>query len=308
VGKPSVLITGTSGFVGNRLLERLQPNEFARICCLSRRVSNTMHRLAARPEVACYSTEIPGVPAPDEAFAGIDTVIHLAATTGKAAPATYTVVNADGTRALVQQCVRCGVRNLLFVSTIAARFADISRYYYAQSKRAAEAAVAASGLRYLIVRPTLVVGPGGGAWEGLLRLAKLPVTPVFGDGQTQIQPIQVDDLVDSLLTIVHEDLFTNDLVELGGPEPIRIEDFLRRIRQALGRRTGPLLHLPLGLCRRTLGLLEGFLRPLLPVTAGQLSTFSEDGTVQGNPLFQRLAPRMKRIDEMLALAISPRAA
>lgn len=299
---PSVLITGASGFLGDRLLKRLPPDDFARIHCLGRTVSPTMRRLAERPGVTCFTADLTRPPLPTAAFLDVDAVIHLAATTGKAPPETYFAVNRAGTRALLEQCARTGVRHVLFVSTVAARFTDVRRYYYAQSKREAERAVAASGLPYTIVRPTIIVGRGGGAWEGLSFLARLPVTPVFGDGQTPIQPIHVDDLVDVLLAIVREGLCANETVELGGPETIRMVEFLRRIRQAHGRVPSRVVHLPLGICSRFVGMLEGWLRPVLPVTAGQLTVFGEDGTVRPNSLFERFAPRMIGVDEMIALA------
>lgn len=299
----SILITGASGVLGDRLLRRIQPDEFARVHCLGRTVSSTLQSLSKRLPLTCFTADLTRPPLPEVAFHGVDTVIHLAATTGRARPAAYFAVNRFGTLTLLEQCARFGVRNFLFVSTVAVRFTDVSRYYYAHSKRDAEAAVTASGLRYAIVRPTIIMGPGSGAWEGLSRLARLPATPVFGDGQAPIQPIYVDDLADMLLTIVRENLFANETLELGGPEKLTIADFLRRVRQAQGRPPGPLVHLPLWICHRTVGFLEGWLRPLLPVTAGQLTVFREDGTAQSNSLFQRFAPRMKGIDQMIALSI-----
>jgi NADH dehydrogenase len=160
--------------------------------------------------------------------------------------------------------------------------------------------VAASGMPYVIVRPTIVAGQGSGAWQGLLKLARAPITPIFGNGRARLQPIHVDDLVDALLHVVRERKFANEAIDLGGPEVIDVESLLRRMRQAVGRRPGPVIHLPLRTTRKLLGNLERPLFPLLPMTAGQLSVFAEDSTAAASSLWQRLAPRMKRIDEMIA--------
>ena len=80
------------------------------------------------------------------ALAGCDTVVHLAAVTGKSRPETYFQVNREGTRALIGECKHAGTKRLLYISTIAAKFTNQHRYYYAQSKRQAEEAVSRGGL------------------------------------------------------------------------------------------------------------------------------------------------------------------
>ena len=87
------------------------------------------------------------------ALAGCDAVLHLAAATGKQSRAEYLRVNRDGTEALVRQARQAGVSRFLFTSTVAVKFRDQFRYYYAQSKQEAEAVVTSSGLRWTIVAP-----------------------------------------------------------------------------------------------------------------------------------------------------------
>ena len=70
-----------------------------------------------------------------DALRGCDTVVHLAAVTGKAKPTDYFRVNREGTRALVDAAKAAGVRQLLHVSTIAVKYRDEQRYFYAHSKR-----------------------------------------------------------------------------------------------------------------------------------------------------------------------------
>src|SRR5205085_2022961 len=98
--RPALLITGASGFVGGRLLDRLRPERFAHVYCLGRTPSLAMRRLAQRPGVTCLQAELPDRAVPDDIRPPVGTVIHLAATTGKARPAEYFATNAAGTRAL----------------------------------------------------------------------------------------------------------------------------------------------------------------------------------------------------------------
>jgi NADH dehydrogenase len=91
---------------------------------------------------------------------GCNTVLHLAAATGKAAKEDYYNIIVNGTSELISNCHKAGVRNILYVSTIAVKYPDKYRYDYAQSKEQAEVIIRNSGLNYAIVRPTIVIGQG----------------------------------------------------------------------------------------------------------------------------------------------------
>ena len=86
-------------------------------------------------------------------LAGCETVLHLAAVTGKARTADFHAINAEGTRVLLERARAAGVSRFIFVSSIAAGFADQRHYPYAVSKVEAEQAVLASGLDVLHSEP-----------------------------------------------------------------------------------------------------------------------------------------------------------
>lgn len=236
-------------------------------------------------------------------LAGAGTVLHLAAATGKAAPADHFRINRDGTRVLVEQCRRAGVRRFIFVSSIAVTFPDIRAYPYARSKRDAEAVVAASGLDYTIVRPTIIAGPGSPVLTGLRRLAGLPVVPVFGPGTARVQPILVGDLAECLLTIVANG-GGERVVELGGPDILTIEELLGELRRASQLGQMRAAHLPLGAVIPVLTLLESIAYRFLPVTVGQLSTFRWDGTATPNSVFERHRATMTGARRMIELSVA----
>lgn len=295
----SLFITGASGFLGRCLLSRLDPAKFENIFCLSR---------SAQPSSTAAGVEwlrggLADTAAHPAALAAADCVIHLAAATGKLPPKEYFAVNVDGTRFLLEQCKLANVRNFLFVSSIAAGFPDQTRYYYAQSKVQAEEIVRASGLRYSIVRPTMIFGPGSPVLASLARLAALPVIPVFGSGATPVQPIAVADLADFILRIVDNDLFSAETFDLGGPDVVSIEELLRKIHLLLRHSSAKPLHIPLALLLPALTLLEIVAYPLLPVTVGQLATFRFDGAARPNPLWNARRSQLQSLDAMLAAAL-----
>jgi nucleoside-diphosphate-sugar epimerase len=218
--------------------------------------------------------------APDRwagALAGVDTVVHLAAATGKSTREELFAVNGVATSELVARARDAGVRRFILVSSIAAAFGDRRYYPYAESKLAAEGAVLASGIDVLIVRPTVVLGRGSPTARSLRALAAGPVAVCFGSGQVVTRPIHVSDLARVLVEAVSLPELGNRIVEVGGPETISMERLLRRIREVVRGRTGPLVKIPIVPLRQVLAFVEPVLRPILPFTAGQLASFVNDG-------------------------------
>jgi NADH dehydrogenase len=223
----------------------------------------------------------------------------MAAATGKTSASEYFRVNRDGAAALVRQARQSGVDRFFFVSTIAAKFSDQYRYFYAESKRAAEAVVAGSGLRWTIVRPSMILGRNSPVLNSLGRMANLPIVPMFGDGRVPVQPIFVDDLADCLIALLDEKGVENTTIEIGGPEVLTMQELALRIRTATGKPAAPIVHLPVRPVARCIGWMEPFLLPLLPFTAGQLASFTNAGTTAPQPWVRERQNRMIGVSEML---------
>jgi len=146
----------------------------------------------------------------------------------------------------------------------------------------------------------MILGESAPVLNSLARLAALPVVPVFGDGRTPVQPIFVDDLADCLGALLdQEQSFENTVLEIGGPEVLSIEELVLRIREAAGKPSAPVLHLPVRAISRCLGWMEPLLLPFLPFTAGQLASFSNAGTSAPHPWVRQRQNRMSGISEML---------
>ncbi|HWQ03621.1 MAG TPA: NAD-dependent epimerase/dehydratase family protein [Candidatus Nitrosotenuis sp.] len=295
----SVFITGSSGFVGRHLVRRLLGGEAQTISCLSRTEATTDLEVPAGKVVQHIRGSLFDTALYERELAQSECVVHLAAATGKAAPEEHFRVNLEGTRTLVSACQQAGVRNFLHISTIAVKFPDKTRYPYAQAKQQAEDVVRASGLRFTIVRPTMVLGRGSAVLEGLARLAALPIVPIFGDGKTRVQPIEVNDLANLLAAVIDTERFRGETLELGGPQSLTIEELLCMI--ALLRKSGRprTVHLPMGLLLPVLSFLESFLYAHLPFTVGQLATFRFDGTAEGNSLWEERKSQLKTPGAML---------
>lgn len=295
----SVFITGASGFIGRHLLARRDAQQWQTIYCLSRHL-HSASQLTTSDNVRMIQGGLDDVEVYAPYLRASDVVVHLAAITGKAQPQEYVATNAAGTKMLVEQCQRWGVKYFLYVSSMAVTFSNIARYYYAQSKQQAEEVVRNSGLRYAIVRPTIVLGKDAAAWKNLSQLARGPVIPLFGDGQVKIQPMHVDDLADVLWALLQKDNFLGETFEIGGPEIMTMEEFLQHIAYVCHGRHARVIHIPFGWFAPLLSYAERFCYSFMPFTVGQFSVFLNDSTIEDNRIFKQHKAQMKNISQILA--------
>ncbi len=132
---------------------------------------------------------------------------------------------------------------------------------YLSHKRRVDRALLASDLPFLIVRPTLLFGPGDRLLTVMLRtMRRYRFFPVFGDGGYHVSPLASADLA----RIVRRELEgpPGRNLALGGPERWRYRDLTDRMFQLLGQRPR-YWHLSEGGARRLTRTLERFGSSLL---------------------------------------------
>jgi NADH dehydrogenase len=302
VKAPRLVVTGAGGFVGKCLVSRLIEMG-AEVIGIGR------GERPAALDSACewVKADVAGAHAYTASLAGADAVIHLAALTGKAGPEQFKRENVDATRALLSACSNNAVRRFIFVSSIAASFRDRRYYHYAESKRAAEVLVRAANIAHVIVRPTMILGPDSAIEGSLTRLARLPISPMFGAGLHKVQPIDVDDVAAFLAALAFDAAIQNQTIELGGPERFSLRELYVRLRAGTGASGPPrFVYLPVDLIRAGLAAVEPLLLRFLPLTAGQLASFVNDSVAEENTeIAARLSPaprRSPRVDTAAAAA------
>jgi hypothetical protein len=137
-------------------------------------------------------------------------------------------------------------------------------------------------------------------------LAGLPMSPVFGDGRRMVQPVDVEDVVDALCALARGTTPASGVIELGGPERYDLRELYARLRAAKGAAGAPkFVPLPLSLTRWGLSLVEAPLLPVLPLTAGQLATFANDGVATAHVARAQLMPNARRTPRPVVEAPPP---
>jgi NADH dehydrogenase len=165
---------------------------------------------------------------------GCDAVLHLAGIVEEAPPGrTFQSVNIDGTRYMVLEAERSGVRKFVYVSSLGA---ERGHSAYHTSKYVGEDVVRTFSRDWLVVRPGAVYGPGDEHVSVLLQLVRtLPVVPTVGDGEQKFQPVWHEDLSEALALAVERDDLRCATYEVAGPEETSQNDLVARFRAITGR-------------------------------------------------------------------------
>jgi len=262
-----ILVTGGTGFVGPKIVHALRAED-APVRALVRDPSSSSART-----LSAWGCELVQGDATDPeslrgATEGADSVVHLIALiAGK--PEEYERVMSQGTRDLVAAAKEARVSRFVLMSALGTTEESKDLVPYYRSKWDMEQTVKASGIEYVIFRPSFVFGKDGGVLPTFLRQVKYsPVTPVPGSGTRRLQPIWVDDVAAFFARSLSTEEAANKTFDLGGPDRLTWNELYERIRRTLGKRR-PTVHVPMGLMRAGAALAEKLPRP--PVTRDQLT-------------------------------------
>ena len=249
-----LLLVGGTGFVGGYMLEALD-------AAMPRSEVRVLVRGAAKKralEQAGWATAEGDITRPetlDAALQGVDTVINLVSIIREKQGQTFAAVMGAGQRNLVDAAKRAVVGKFVYMSAlgVGADAGAISQYY--KYKWASEEYLRASGLPYIIFRPSLLIGPGGEFTNLMRSLTLLPLVAVPGPGTPRVQPLYVRDLARYVVAMLNDPRALNQELEIGGPETFEFNDMLRKTLEAKGRK-GALIHMPLPLMRLTVPVLD----------------------------------------------------
>ena len=259
-------VTGATGLIGPALVAALREQE-AEVTVLSRDPDRARERLestasadpAGGPPVEAVRWDLMNEPAPAEALAGRDAVVHLAGEpvaqrwTAKARKA-ISESRLRGTRHLVEGLREAGrsqrsERPGTLVSSSAIGYygrrgeepldedapaghdflADVCAEWEREAGRASEL-----GVRVVRVRTGVVLDQNGGALAKMLPPFRIGVGGPVAGGRQYISWIHRDDLLGMFLAAIADDRWAGP-INATAPEPVTNRDFSRALGRALGR-------------------------------------------------------------------------
>ncbi|MBY0382793.1 MAG: NAD-dependent epimerase/dehydratase family protein [Xanthobacteraceae bacterium] len=219
-----ILVTGATGFIGRNLVPTL---------------------IAAGHEVVAAGRNWSGL------VHGCEGVVHLAAIAhigSSISSEDYDRVNHRAVADLALEAQRAGVDRFVFISSIRAQTGSHAYFPiteidppqptddYGKAKLAAERAIEATSLRFTILRPVTVYGPGvKGNFASLVRLARLPAPLPFGALNRRRSLLDCAALVDAVVFSLSSPCAVRQTFIVADRKPVSVCDIVVALRRGMNR-------------------------------------------------------------------------
>jgi uncharacterized protein YbjT (DUF2867 family) len=260
-----VLLTGANGIIGSAIASALV-QEGHEVVSVTR---SGIGCLATIRSIAMDARDAMTIEAWLPHLGDVDAVVNCMGVLQDSARDSTSVVHAEAPAALFAACAAAGVRRVIQISAIGSDHDAPTAF--SRSKAKGDAALMASRLEWVILRPSVVLGPGAYGGSALFRaLAVLPVLPRL-PGAGKLQVVQLPDLVSTVLFFLRRDAPARVALEIVGPDQLSYEEVVDTYRTWMGGRPARRLRLPPWIirCVFVFGDLGGWLgwRPPIRSTA-----------------------------------------
>jgi NADH dehydrogenase len=234
-----LLITGATGFFGKNLLRILCEKKIKTRCLArdGRKINNYEGLEVIEGDILDKEVLY-------KATQNIDTVIHLAAVIKSSNPKEITAINVEGTKNLVEACIKNRIKKIIYMSSLDATLNRTNTY--GRTKLMGEEIIKNSGIDYIILRPSLIYGRGSKDISLLSKfIAKHFIIPVIGSGNGKLQPVYVDDVCEIILKFISSDR-KNKTYFIAGEQKVTLNDLIDNIARLFSKKVIK-LHIPLWL-------------------------------------------------------------
>lgn len=251
-----VLLTGASGYIGGRLLPRLERRGL-RVRCLARRPEILVGRTGPRTEVVQGDVLRPDTLG--TALEEVHTAYYLIHSMGGIGGESFESEDLRGAMNFADAARRANLRRIVYLGGLGDEQAGLSPHL--RSRHAVGRALRASGVPVIEFRASVVIGSGSLSFEMVRSLVEaLPVLLTPRWVHVDAQPIAIDDLLGYLEGALELETLESRVYEIGGAERISYGGLMRAYaRQRRLRRI--LIPLPV-LTPRLSSLWLGLVTPL----------------------------------------------
>ena len=247
--RPTVLVTGATGFLGGHLAGRLVENGECTVRALVRESSDSA--LLEELGVDLAVGDLKDRTSLQSAVSGASIVYHIAASF-RTEHMTYDDMrrtNVHGTRDLLEVSREAGVERFVHCSSVGVHGAidnppgnEESAFEpgdrYQQTKAEAETLARdfgnEHGLPVVVFRPAGIYGPGDLRFLKLFKSIKSGVFRMIGSGEVLYQMVHVEDLVDGILLCGASEEAAGEAFILTGDRPYTLNKITQAIAQTLG--------------------------------------------------------------------------
>lgn len=207
-------ITGANGFIGKAFLNELINKNYNIVAYVRTFPENPIEGIdyILFDLVKKYPLNL---------FKDIDVLIHLAFDFKHSK-----VDSEDVNYNMAKFIQQCEIPYIVYMSSFAAA-EPITESYYGLTKSRIESLF----LEHLILRPSLVLGDGGLFKRIQNQIKRIPIVPIFNQGNQTVQTIYIDDLVNSTLILIEKN--TRGLYHISHSDAITYKNFMKHLAKSV---------------------------------------------------------------------------
>jgi uncharacterized protein YbjT (DUF2867 family) len=246
----TVLLTGATGYIGGRLLNRLESLGRS-VRCVTRRPEVLAARGAAQTQIV--PGDVLDADSLVTAMDGVREAYYLVHSMGGAGE--FEELDRQAATNFAAAARRAGVARIVYLGGLGTG-PDLSPHL--ASRQEVGAILRASGVPTIELRASIVIGSGSASFEAVRALVDvLPAIPAPRWVETLAQPIAVEDVVEYLLAALDLEPGVSGIYEIGGGDRVTYAEVMREYarQRGLRRRVVPLPLITLRASRLLLGLL-----------------------------------------------------
>ena len=224
-----ILVTGSSGFIGKKLLNKLTASGYT-VTAMSR------SKYPDTENVKRVQADAFDVDSLVSATEGIETAFYLLHSMEGSKKEWAEFANREKQQAenFLKAATESGVKRIIYLGGLVNEGLELSKHM--KSRHDVGKILASGNIPVTELRASVIVGAEGGSYAMLRYLVErlpLMVCPKWVKSQTQ--PIAVDNVVDYLIGAMKNSETTGKILEIGGPDVMTYEQLMRLYSSILNR-------------------------------------------------------------------------
>jgi uncharacterized protein YbjT (DUF2867 family) len=262
-----VTVFGGTGFLGWRIVVALVRRGFT----IRLAARNPERSGAIDGDVRRMSVDVRDGPAVARAVEGAAAVVNAVSLYHESRDVSFSQIHVDAARRVAAAVREHDVPRLVHLSGIGSNPDSSSPYVRARGQ--GELAVRDAFAAATLLRPSAMFGPDDPLITALLKATRLPMVPLFGHGDTRLQPVFVGDVAEAAARLVTSDADPQPTYEFGGPDVLTYRELVELTLRATARRR-PLVPVPFAVWEAMAA--GARLLPSPPITEGQVALMKKD--------------------------------
>ncbi len=273
------LIFGGSGQIGKNLIRKLTKNNY-KVTVVTRNLHQKSYIIKTQANagyIDIVESNIFDEKKIRDLFKRSDICINLIGILfEKKRGSTFKNIHSIFPSILAKLCKEYNLKHFIHLSALGINEAEDSNY--AKSKLEGESNIFKNFPLATVLRPSVVYSSDDNFTTNLMTLLnRLPLFPLYYNGDTKFSPIHCSDLTDIIYDVISKNIYSK-IIECVGPETITFREIIEKLLKSIGKKR-LIIPFPLKLAEILASLFEIMPNPLL--TRDQLRLLKYNNIASG---------------------------